>query len=129
MGVRVHDFVDWRDQQSVFEGLTAITFGAVNIAGTEGQPDFYVGAFVSANMFDQLRVQPHMGRAFQEGDDQPGAEPVVILGYEAWQTRFEGRPDVIGTTIRANSEPRTVVGVMPEGFLFPVNQEVWLPSP
>lgn len=127
MGVTAHDFVDWREQQSVFEGLTAMTFGAVNIAGTEGQPDFYSGAFVSANMFDQLRVQPHMGRAFQEGDDRPGAEPVVILGYDAWQTRFEGRPDVIGTTVRANGEPRTVIGVMPEGFLFPVNQEVWLP--
>src|SRR5690606_21493988 len=56
-----------------------------------------------------------------------GAEPVIVLGYEAWLNRYNGDPAILGQTVRVNGVPTTVVGVMPEGFAFPLAQEVWVP--
>ena len=61
-------------------------------------------------------------------DDRPGAEPVVILGYDLWQSRFAGDPSVIGRVLRVNGRAATVIGVMPEGMKFPDNSELWIPS-
>jgi len=127
MGVSVQDFVDWRDQQSTFESLGAFTGGTINIVGSDERPERYVGAFVTANMFDLLRVPLALGRGFLEGEDRPGAEPVIILGYDVWQRQFEGSPDILGRTVRANGVTRTIVGVAPEGFAFPANQQLWAP--
>ena len=102
MNVSVHDFVDWSEQQTTFEGLTAISIQTVNLAGNERRPVRYTGAFVGANLFDVLRVRPALGRGFRPGEDRPGADPVIIIGYDVWQQRFDGAPDVIGRTIRAN---------------------------
>ena len=113
MGVSVHDLVDWAEQQTVFEDMAAILTRTVNLAGTEGRPERYRGAFVTASLFDVLEVHPALGRAFQQGDDQPGAEPVIILGFDVWQQRYGGSPDVLGKTVRANGEIRTIVGVAP----------------
>jgi predicted permease len=78
-------------------------------------------------MFEALNVQPILGRGFREGEDRPGADPVIILGYDVWQERFDGASDVLGQTIRANGIMRTIIGVMPEGFAFPERQRIWLP--
>ncbi len=127
MGVSVHDLVDWAEQQTVLEDMAAISTGTINLAGTEGRPERYRGAFVTASLFDVLEVHPAFGRAFQQGDDQPGAEPVIILGFDVWQQRYGGSPDVLGKTVRANGEIRTIVGVAPKGFAFPTEQQVWVP--
>jgi predicted permease len=127
MNVSVHDFVDWRDQQTVLEGMVGMTFGTVNLAGAEGRPERFTGAFVSANLFDVLRVQPILGRGFREGEDLPGAEPVMIIAYDVWQDRFLGSLDVLGRTVRTNGQARTIVGVAPEGFKFPFREEIWMP--
>ena len=58
---------------------------------------------------------------------QPGADRVLILGYEVWQEKYDGSPGVIGMTVRTNGEPRTIVGVAPEGFQFPIDAELWAP--
>src|SRR5687768_2326962 len=126
MEVPIHDYLDWRAQQRSFEHLAAFYSGTVNVSGTE-RADRYDGSFVTANTFSLLRVAPILGRAFREGEDRPGAEPVIIPGYDLWQTRFNGDPAVLGTSIRANGEPMTIVGVMPPKFQFPANQEIWLP--
>jgi predicted permease len=127
MGVSVHDFVDWTDQQTTFEGLAAFSTGNVNLASDDRRPVRYTGAFAAANLFDVLRVQPVLGRRFREGEDRPGAEPVIIIGHDVWQERFNGSPDVIGRVVHANGEPRTVIGVAPEGFMFPDREQLWLP--
>jgi putative ABC transport system permease protein len=124
--VPVHDLVDWRAQQRSFEGLAGFYTGTVNVSGTE-RAERYDGAHMTANAFSLLRVRPVLGRVFQPGEDAPGAEPVVVIGYALWQTRFEGDPNVIGKTIRANGEPMTIIGVMPDKFQFPETQELWLP--
>jgi len=127
MEVTIHDFVDWREQQTSFEGLAAYYEGTVNVSGTEARPDRYDGAFISANAFGLLRARPALGRTFRPGEDAPGAEPTIILGHAAWRDRYGADPSVIGRTIRVNGEQATVIGVMPEGFAFPTSQEVWVP--
>lgn len=124
--VYLHDFLDWRERQTSFEGLAAYEDGTVNLSG-DGDPERFDGAFVSAGTFDLLRVQPLLGRGFRPEDDAPQAPPVVVLGYGVWRTRYSGDPKVLGKAVRINGEPGTIVGVMPQGFEFPENQEVWLP--
>ncbi len=126
MEVPIHDFLDYRKAQTSFEGLAGFYSGTVNLAGTE-RPERYDGAFISANAFELIRVQPVLGRNFQEGEDTPAADPVMLLGYHVWQDRFGGDPEVVGQVARVNGEQTTIVGVMPEGFRFPVAEDVWLP--
>ena len=73
------------------------------------------------------RVPPLVGRSLVEGDEQAGAPAVVVIGYDVWQNRFEGDPEVVGRTVRLGSAQPTVVGVMPEGFEFPIFHNVWVP--
>jgi predicted permease len=126
MEVPIHDFLDYREAQTSFEGLAGFYSGTVNLAGTE-RPERYDGAFISANAFELIRVQPVLGRSFQEGEDTPAADPVMLLGYHVWQDRFGGDPEVVGQIARVNGEQTTIVGVMPEGFRFPIAEDVWLP--
>ena len=127
MDVGIHDFGDWREQQTSFEDIAAYYSETVNVAGTEAKPIRYLGAYVSAHLFDLLRVQPILGRNFRPEEDHPSTPPVIILSYRAWQDRYQGDPKVIGRSIRANSEMTTIVGVMPEKFGFPQQMDAWLP--
>src|SRR5262245_48704885 len=76
MPVSIHDFMDWREQQKSFEAIAAFYAETVNVAGTEGRPIRYYGAYASANVFDILRVRPIRGRTFRSDEDAPAAEPV-----------------------------------------------------
>ena len=126
MEVSIHDYTDWRAQQRSFEDIAAFYTGTVNLSGTE-RAERYDGAFITANAFDLLRVRPILGRTFREGEDAPGAEPVIVIGHTLWQSRYAGSPSVIGQTVRVNGAPATIVGVMPEKFEFPLSQDVWVP--
>ncbi len=127
MGVSQHDFYDWQEQQTAFEGLASFRTGTVNLAGTEG-PERYDGAFVSANLFRVLRVQPVLGRAFLDHEDDPGAPLTLLLGHSVWEDRYDSDPSVVGRVVKTNGEAATVVGVMPPGFMFPMDQDLWLPD-
>ncbi|MEX2000371.1 MAG: ABC transporter permease [Gemmatimonadales bacterium] len=127
MEVTVHDFHDWREQQTSFTGLAAFYTGTVNVAGLEGRPERFDGAFITANAFAVLGVTPLLGRTFQEGEDRPGSAPVMIIGYRVWQDHFNADPNVIGRTIRYNGDVGEVIGVMHEGFRFPISEDVWVP--
>jgi putative ABC transport system permease protein len=127
MGVSIHDFEDWRTQQTSFEDIAAYYAETVNIGGTEGEPIRYLGAYASARMFEILRVQPVLGRVFRPEEDHPSTPPVMLLSYRAWQDRFHGDPAIVGRTVRANAEMTTIVGVMPERFGFPAQMYAWLP--
>jgi putative ABC transport system permease protein len=125
MDVTEHDFYDWSAQQTSFEALAHFTTGTVNLSGTEG-PERYDGAFVSANLFDVLRVPAVIGTTFRPDDDAAGAPLTVVLGYQTWATRYRSDPHVVGTAAIVNGEPATILGVMPKGFRFPSNQELWV---
>lgn len=124
--VTQHDFVAWQASQESFEVLAAFHEHPVILADDQpaGQLD---GAYVTPSAFDVTRVPAHIGRTLLPADAEPGAEEVIVLGYDVWLNRYNGDPAVLGETIRVNGEPTTVVGVMPPGFRFPLNQNVWLP--
>ena len=121
------DFADFRDQQTVFEGLAALDVRAVNLAEGDGQPERFTGGYFDHHVFELLRVRPILGRTFREAEDRPGGDPVIILGYELWRDRFGGSRDVLGRTVKAHGITRTIIGVMPEGFAFPDREQLWLP--
>jgi predicted permease len=124
--VPIQDLADWRAAQTSFEGLSGMYSGTVNISAAD-EPVRFSGAFVTANLFEILRVQPLIGRGFEAGDDDPDAPLNVVLGYDAWQEQFAGDPSVIGRDVRVNGEPSTILGVMPAGFGFPQDAQVWVP--
>ncbi|MFG1690975.1 ABC transporter permease [Gemmatimonadota bacterium] len=126
-GVSVHDYADWRGQQTAFEHLGAWGTSPLNLGLQEGRPQRLTSGLFTPSVFDVLRVQPVLGRPFLEEETRDGAEPVIIIGYDVWQDRFDGADDIIGRTVRANGEIRTIVGVMPEGFAFPMLEQAWLP--
>ena len=121
-----YDFLDWREQQTAFEDLAAFYQGTINVAGTES-PVRYEGAFMSAETFTLLGIEAHLGRVFSPADSEPGAEPVLLIGYEVWQNHHRADPGVIGLDVRINGQPGTIIGVMPEGFAFPMAEEAWTP--
>lgn len=126
MEASIHDFTEWREQQGAFTDLAAFYTGTVNLRGTERAIRFD-GGFMSPNAFDLLGVQPALGRSFRPEDGRPQAPLVVLLGDHVWKGRFDADPGVVGRTVTVNGETATVIGVMPEGFRFPVLQDVWVP--
>jgi putative ABC transport system permease protein len=126
MGVTAHDFADWAASQKSFEQLGASTCGTINISGTE-KAERYDGCWVTADMMAIPRVAPVRGRLIRTGEDKPGGERVVMINYSVWQNRFGGAEDVVGRTIRVNGNPHTIIGVMPQGFLYPNNTQIWVP--
>lgn len=119
-------FHAWRQQPLPTDSLAAFHLGTVNLSGDE-RAERYDGAFVTANAFATLGVRPMLGRGFMPQDAVAGAPAVVVIGHSLWLNRFLGDPDIIGRSVRVNAAPATVIGVMPENFLFPFQQQVWLP--
>lgn len=96
----------------------------------DGRPPEWVRvAEITATGFRLARVQPLLGRWIAEADERAGAAPVVVLGHEAWRSRFGADRGVLGRAVRLGGIFHTVVGVMPEGFAFPVNHGYWVPLP
>jgi putative ABC transport system permease protein len=121
------EFVDLRSAQRSFTGLTAFASAPVTV-GDEGRaPDRLDGTYLSANGFGLLDISSVTGRTFTEGDDRPGAAPVVLLGEQAWKLRYDGDPGVLGRTILVNGSPATIVGIIPDRSGFPTTATVWLP--
>ena len=123
----IHDFEDWREQQTAFEGLAAFTGQTMNLSLPGERPERYTGAQFTGNMFSLLRVQAVLGRTITEADAEPGAPPVVVVGYDVWQERYGGSRDVVGESVLVNGRTLTIIGVMPDGFEFPFNQDLWIP--
>ncbi len=121
------DYFDWKEQNTVFEDLAAFNYTVEDLTGGD-RPQQLPGGRISANCFDVLGVRPQMGRSFQRGEDLPGASQVVILSHRFWTTRLGADPQVLGKEIEINRRTHTVIGVMPEEFLFPLpNTQLWLP--
>jgi putative ABC transport system permease protein len=121
------NYLDWRDQTKVFEELAA--YGQQHFSLNEGeQPERVPGASVTPSLFRVLAARAERGRTFTEEEGRPGADPVVLISHGLWRERFGADPDIVGRTVRIDNRPRTVVGVMPEEYDFPVNAcQVWAP--
>src|SRR5947207_3423816 len=120
------DFRAFNEQQTTFEGLSAFTTASVNFKGVAA-PSRQRICFIGANFLDLLRVTPALGRGFLPGDAKPGAEPAALIGFDLWQREYHGEPAALGSTIRLDGESRTIVGIMPKGFKFPITEDLWVP--
>ncbi len=123
--IGLHDVSDLAERQTSFRSLFAVYRGTINVRGEE-RPVRYDGAFVSANAFAQLTLLA-LGRTFAVGDDIPGTPLALVIGWEIWQQRYGAKASVIGKQIRVNGTPATIVGVMPNGFMWPTRKEIWVP--
>ena len=126
-GVSFKDYEDWRRSARSFTGLAGFGTTVMNVSDRGRAPERYSGPYISANAFHLIGQRPLLGRDFTADDDRPGAEPVVILGNGVWKTRYGSDPSIVGRTIKVNEVPSTVIGVMPEGFKFPVDADLWVP--
>jgi predicted permease len=127
MGVSYLDFKDWVAGTQTFTALAAYTGSTMNVSDEGRAPERFSGTFLSANAFSVIGQRPLLGRDFLPEDDRPGAAAVVLLGNGVWKNRYGSDPGVIGRTIRVNDIPSVVIGVMPEGFKFPQNADLWQP--
>ena len=113
-GISTLNYLDWLDQNSVFEYLAAEVAWRATLTGA-GEPVSIRAARVSAQYFDVFGARPALGRTFRPGDDQPGNDRVVLLSHVLWENRFGADPAVLGRAIQLNGEPHTVVGVLEGG--------------
>jgi putative ABC transport system permease protein len=119
------DFRDFRQSADSFERLEAFSGYPITIGEKGNPPERYRGAGVTAGMFDMLSTKPVIGRAMQPSDEKPGAEKVVLISDGVWKDRYGKNPGVIGLSVSINEKPATIIGVMPAGFKFPFNEDIW----
>jgi putative ABC transport system permease protein len=126
-GVSFQDYEDWRAASRTFNGMTLVQNGTMIISGDDPLPESYPGGFISANAFDVIGVKTQLGRGFVPEDDKEGAPAVALISGGIWKSRYASDPAIIGKAVRVNTIPATIVGVMPDGFKWPFQSEVWLP--
>jgi putative ABC transport system permease protein len=120
------DFLDWKEQNRSFEYLAAFLSGNTFLNTGDGTRDTPVGV-VTPEMFALFRVRPILGRTFTAEETLPGRSRVAVLSHGLWQSLFGSDPNVLGRTIELSGTPHTVIGVMPAGFSFPNQAELWRP--
>ncbi len=123
----LHDFAAWRQELRTVRDVSAYRTITRNLIAPDGTAEPVRLAEMSASGFRVARVAPRLGRPLLDDDERPGAPPVVVIGHDVWRTRFGGDPRVVGRTVRLGNAVHTVVGVMPEGFAFPVSHAFWIP--
>lgn len=121
------DFERWSHDLRSFSRLVAFRTTSYNVAARDGQTAPVAGAEVSGSALSVAGGTPQLGRALIDADGEPGAPLVLVLGHDLWTARFGADPGIVGTTIRVGSRLHTVVGVMPQDFRFPANEQLWLP--
>ncbi len=126
-GLSYADFKDLRDSSSTIQTMAAFTERSLTIADGTSDPERFLGSPVSWTLFHLLGTPPIEGRNFNADDDKPGAEPVVLLGYDIWDRRYQRDRGIIGRAININGRPHTVIGVMQPQFMFPETSKLWVP--
>ncbi len=123
--VSYQNYLDWRDQSHSFESMEAIYGANMTLTG-KGDPERLVARRVTAGFFPALGISPKIGRNFTPQEDTGGGTPVAILSYGLWQRSFGGSNGVLGQTVNLDAQPYTVIGVMPAGFKFFQDADVFL---
>ncbi|WP_158508992.1 ABC transporter permease [Gemmatirosa kalamazoonensis] len=123
----LHDFVVWRESLKSVTDIGAFRDVSISLVapGIESGP--VQVAEITSNAFRIAPAAPVLGRVLAPADERAGAPQVVVIGYGVWQKRFAGDAHVIGRSVQLGDTFATVVGVMPEGFAFPVSHEAWIP--
>ena len=117
-GASPRAFLDWRERQQVFEGITAVGGGRLVLLGS-GEPEEITVHEVTSDFFGVYGVQPLLGRFFGTDAEYPGRDKIVVIGHALWLQRFGGAPDVVGKTLKTDTGEFEVVGVLPPTFRYP----------
>lgn len=126
-GISYPDFREYQSQNRTFEGLEAARYDQGVVSETNNPPERFRMMRVSTGLFELLKTPPILGRGFSPDDGKAGAAPVVLIGHGVWQNRYAGVRDIAGRSVKVNGTPATIVGVMPAGFKFPSNEDLWMP--
>ncbi len=121
------DLAVFLERQTSFDALGAFNITSVNLSTEEGRPERLTAGELTTGAFEALGVQPAAGRGFAPADGVPGAQPVILLGEDLWRQKFGASGAIVGSTVRANGINRTVIGVMPASFAFPMREQLWVP--
>lgn len=130
-GVSWLEYRDLSERLPSLESLIAFRMAPLNV-GEPDEAERAYGLLVSGNYFSGLGLAPAIGRLIRpEEASLPGGEPVAVISYDFWQSRFGGKPSVVGTTLRTNDRPLTIVGVAPRGFqgtIIGLTFDIWVPA-
>ncbi|MEP6915420.1 MAG: ABC transporter permease [Acidobacteriota bacterium] len=123
--VSVKELYDYREQSAAFDGL--VEYHQMNFdLLRHGDPDRVNVGVVSHDFFDVLGITPALGRTFVAGDDEAGAEAVLVLSHSYWQKTFGSDPQVVGRVFQMNDRPHTVIGVLPAVPMYPQENDVYM---
>ena len=123
----MHDLVRWRREMTTVGEIGAFRTIARNVTFAGGPLEAVEVAQITADGFNITRVQPFLGRGIVAADEGAGASPIVVIGYDVWHSRFGGDASVLGRELRLGNIAHTIVGVMPEGYGFPISHSYWIP--
>src|SRR4051794_13409574 len=122
------DFTDWSQQTDLFASTAAYWTGTANFGADGAEPERVPRAGVTTGFFSVLGVQPVLGRTFVPEDDKGWPQTVAIISHGLWKRRFGSDPAIVGKQVQMSSFPLTIIGVMPPGFEYPEQTEVWVPT-
>src|SRR6476620_998161 len=127
------DFTDWSQQTDLFASTAAYWIGTADLSGNGAEPEAVPRAGVTPGFFSVLGIQPVLGRAILPEDDRPasfneGRGTVAIISHGLWKRRFGSDPAIVGKVVQMKSRPLTVIGVMPPGFEYPEQTQIWVNS-
>ena len=122
----IHDYLEIRNNVKGLSQFGAYNEQNVNIIGRDGARR-YSASYTESNMFQITNTLPILGRTFSPQEDKEGAENVVVVGFDIWKNQYGSDKDLLDKIVQIDGESHRIIGVMPEGYFFPGNAEVWLP--
>ncbi|MEY2508464.1 MAG: hypothetical protein QOH01_2793 [Verrucomicrobiota bacterium] len=128
ISVSYPDYVDWKQDNKVFENLAVSRRESFNLSGVQGRtPEQVQGGLVTASFFKVIGLTTQLGRVFTEEEDRVGGPPVCVISDKLWQRVFARDPNVLGKSATFGNQPYTIIGVMPPQMFSPRTAEVWFP--
>jgi putative ABC transport system permease protein len=121
------NYVDWRVRNQSMAAMGAWQQATFNLASSDSEPERFLGALTDSGVFNVLGIQPALGRVFTESECELGKDSVVVLSWSVWQQRFGADRSIVGRELDINFRKRTVIGVMPAGFDYPLQSTMWSP--
>ncbi|MEY2559986.1 MAG: putative transport system permease protein, partial [Verrucomicrobiota bacterium] len=122
------DFTDWSQQTDLFASTAAYWTGTANFGADGAEPERVPRAGVTNGFFSVLGIQPGLGRTFVPEDDKGWPQTVAIISHGLWKRRFGSDPGIVGKQVQMSSRSLTIIGVMPSGFEYPEQTQVWVPT-
>jgi putative ABC transport system permease protein len=122
------DFTDWSQQTDLFASTAAYWTGTANFGADGAEPERVPRAGVTSGFFSVLGIHPVLGRAFVPEDDKGWPQTVAIISHGLWKRRFGSDPAIVGKQVQMSSRSLTIIGVMPSGFEYPEQTQVWVPT-